>query len=92
MLAGIRELTFDWDDQLRDHGEHLGPTLFKHVKGSLNGQEAVRVCLLSDPFHEDRQVVMVVQLGYIDLPVNSVVPAMLDGDGKVSAVVKAAEL
>jgi hypothetical protein len=58
----------------------------------LHGQEAVRVLLLADAFEEDGEVVVVVQLGHVDLPVDFVLRSMLDSNGEVSAIVETAEL
>ena len=85
-------LTLDGDDQLRDDWEHLGAALLEHVKDALHGEEAVWVLLLADSFEEDGQVMMVVQLGHVDLPVDFVLGPVLDGNGQVSAVVEATEL
>jgi hypothetical protein len=85
-------LTLDRDDQLRDDWEDLSATLFQHIEGSLDGKESVRVYLFSDSLKEDREVMMVVKLGDIHFPVDSVVTAMLDGDGKVSTIVEPSEL
>ena len=85
-------LTLDRDDELGDDGEHLGTALFQHVESTLEREESVRVSLLSDTFEEDGEVMVVVKLSHIHFPVDSVVAAMLNSDGEVSAVVEAAEL
>lgn len=85
-------LTFDRNDQLRDHGQHLRSTLLKHIEHALHGQESVWVLLFTDAFKEDGQVVVVVQLRGVNLPVNFVLRTMLNCNWKVSAVVETAEL
>ena len=85
-------LTLDGDDELRDDGEDLGTTLLKHVKDTLDGEESVRILLLTDAFEEDGQVMMIVELLNLNLPVDAVLGTVLDGNGEVSAVVEAAEL
>lgn len=85
-------LTLDRDDQLRNHGEHLGATLLKHVEDALHREEAVGVLLLANALEEDGQVVVVVKLHDIDLPEDAVLLAVLNRDGQVTAVVEATEL
>lgn len=85
-------LTLDGDDQLRDDWEHLSAALLEHVEDALDRQESVRVLLLADALKEDGEVVVVVELLDLDLPVDAVLGAVLDGDGEVAAVVEAAEL
>jgi hypothetical protein len=88
----VSKLTLNGDDQLGDDGEDLRAALLEHVKHALDGQEAVGVLLLADTFEEDGQVVVVVELGDVNLPVNAVLRAVFNGDGEVTAVVEATEL
>ena len=88
----VVSLTLDRDDELRDDGEHLGTALLQHVESSLQREESVRVSLLSDTLEEDREVMMVVKLGDIHFPVDSVVATMLNSDGQISTVVESSEL
>ena len=85
-------LTLDGDDQLRDDWEHLGATLLEHVEDALHREETVWVLLLTDSLEEDGQVMMVVELGHVDLPVDFVLRPVLDGNGQVTTVVEATEL
>ena len=85
-------LTLNWNNELWDDWEDLGSTLFKHIENSLDGEESVWVLLLSHTLEEDWQVVMIVELGNIDLPVDSVLRSVLDGDWEISTVVEATEL
>lgn len=89
-VAGVQS-GFDWDNELRDDWEDLGTTLLEHVKDTLNGQESIWVLLLSDSFEEDWQVVMIVELSYINFPVDSILLSMLDGNWEVSSVVESSE-
>jgi hypothetical protein len=88
----IQGLTLDRDDQLGDDREHLSSTLLKHVEDTLNREEAVRVLLLADALEEDGQVVMVVELLDHNLPVDTELRAMLNGNGEVAAVIETTEL
>ena len=85
------KLTLDWNDELWDDWEHLGTTLLKHVEDSLDRQESVWVFLLSDSLEEDWQVVMVVELGYIDFPVDFVLWSVFNGDWEISTVIESTE-
>jgi hypothetical protein len=77
---------------LGDDGEDLGTTLLEHVKDTLDGEESVGVDLLADTFEENGEVMMVVELGNIDFPVDFVLGSVVDGDGEISSVVEASEL
>ena len=59
---------------------------------TLDGKESVGVLLLADTFHEDGEVVMVVELVDLNLPGDLVGGAVLNLDGQVTTVVEAAEL
>lgn len=84
-------LTFDGDDQLRNHGEHFGTSLFKHVEYSLDSQESVRVLLFSDAFEEDGQVMVVVQLLDFNFPVNFILRTVLNSNWKITSVIESSE-
>lgn len=88
----LYELTLNRDDELRNDGENLSTTLLEHVEDTLHGQEAVWVLLLTDALEEDWQVMVVVELLDLNLPVDTVLGSVLNGNGEVSAVVEAAEL
>jgi len=88
----IQGLTLDRDDQLGDDREHLSSTLLKHVEDTLDREEAVGVLLLADALEEDGQVVMVVELLDLNLPVDTELRAMLNGNGEVAAVIETTEL
>ena len=64
----------------------------QEVEDTLDGKESVWVLLLTDTFHEDGQVMMVVQLVHFDFPGNSVGRTVLNSNGEISSVVEAAEL
>ena len=85
-------LTLDGDDELGDDGENLSTTLLKHVEDTLDGEESVWVLLLTDTLEENGEVMMVVELLDLNLPVDTVLRAVLNGDGEISTVVEAAEL
>jgi hypothetical protein len=72
------ELTFNWDDELGNHGKHLGSTLLEHVEDTLDREETVGILLFTDTFEEDRQVMMVVELHNVYLPEDSVLGSVLD--------------
>ena len=59
---------------------------------TLDGKESVWVLLFTDAFHEDGEVVMVVELVDFNLPSNLVGGAVLNLDGQISTIVEAAEL
>lgn len=67
-------------------------SVIKQIGHTLDGQEPVWVLLLTDAFHEDGQVVMVVELLNLDFPRNLVREAMLNLDGQIATVVEATEL
>lgn len=73
-------------------GEDLGATLLEHVEDTLDGKESVGVDLLADTFEENGEVMMVVELGNINFPVDLVLGSVVDGDGEISSVVEASEL
>jgi len=58
----------DGDDKLRDNRENLSSTVGEQIIYALHSQEPVWVLLLTDTFHEDGQVVMVVELADLNLP------------------------
>ena len=67
MLKSFK-LTLDGDDKLRDNRENLSSTVGEQIIYALHSQEPVWVLLLTDTFHEDGQVVMVVELADLNLP------------------------
>jgi hypothetical protein len=46
-------LTLDGDDELGDDRENLSTTLLKHVEDTLDGEESVRILLLTDALEEN---------------------------------------
>jgi len=90
VVTGVQS-SLDGDNQLGNDGEHLGAAFLKHVEDALHSEEAVGVLLLTDSLEEDGQVVMVVELHDIDLPLDLVLRAVLNGDRQVTTVVEAAE-
>jgi len=76
---------------LGDDGKHFGSTLLEHVEHALDSEEAVGVLFLTDTLEEDGQVVMVVKLHNVDLPLDLILRAVLNGDGQVTTVVETAE-
>ena len=81
-------LTFDGDDQLGNHGQHLGASLFEHVEYSLNSQESVWILLFSNSLKENWQVVMVIELLNLNFPVDSVLWTMLNCNRKIPSVIE----
>ena len=79
-LVNNGTLTFDGDDQLGNHGQHLGSSLLKHVEYSLNSKESVWVLLLSDALEEDGQVVVVVKLLDFNFPVYFILRSMFNSN------------
>ena len=63
-----RVLTLDRNNELGNDGEDFSLTLGKEVEDTLHSEEAVRVLFLTDTLHENRQVVMIVELLHFDLP------------------------
>jgi len=57
----------DRNDELRNHGQDLAASTFKHVVGTLDSQESIRVLPLSEAIEEDGQIMVVVELVDIDL-------------------------
>ena len=62
------KLTLDGDDELGDNRENLSSTVGEQIVDTLHSQEPVWVLLLTDTFHKDGQVVMVVKLADLNLP------------------------
>lgn len=85
-------LTFNWDDELRDDWEYLSTTLIKHIEDSLHCEESVWILLLSDTLEENWQVMMIIELLDLNLPVDSVLGTVLNGNWKVTSVVESSEL
>ena len=63
---------FDRDDELRNNWQDLGLTVLEEIEHSLNCQEAVWLLFLADTFHEDGQVMVIVQLFHFNLPLDRV--------------------
>ena len=60
--AEIRvEVTFDWDDELRNHWQDLVSSLVEQVVRAQQGEGSVWVEFLPSTVEEDRQIVMIVQ-------------------------------
>lgn len=84
--------SLDWNNQLGDDWQDFGSTFLKHVENTLHGEESVWVHFLSDTLEKDWQVVMVVELLNFYFPVDFVLGSVLNGDWKISSVVKESEL
>ena len=86
-------LTFDWDDQLGHDGEDFGAASLNHIENALHREETVRILLLPDSFEKDWQVMVIVQLGNVDLPVDTVVSRAVDRrNWQISPIVETAEI
>ena len=57
----------DGDDELRDDRQNLAASGLEHVLNTLHCQEAVRIVGLPDAIEEDGQVMVIVQLLYVNL-------------------------
>ena len=66
-------------------------TVEEEISDSLDGEEAVWILFLTDSFHENGKIMMVVKLVDLDLPGNFVGGSVLNLNGHVSSVVEAAE-
>ncbi len=66
--------------------------MHEEIGHSLDGEEAVGVLFLTDSFHENGKIMMVVKLANLDFPGNFVGGSVLNLNGHVSSVVEAAEL
>lgn len=76
-VSGI-EGSLDRNNKLRNNGQNLSSSLFKHVENALNGQESVRVSLLSNTLEKDGQVMMVIELLDVYLPSDLVLGSVLN--------------
>lgn len=85
-------LTLDWGDQRGNHRQNFKPTLLKHIENALYSEKAVRVLFLADSFEEHRQVVVVLKLGNVDFPLDTVIGgAMLCLNWEVTPHVESSE-
>ena len=82
----------DRDNKLRDDGEDLSATVLEHIKDTLNCEETIRIHLFANTLKEDRQVVMIIKLLDLNLPLDLVLGAVLNGDREISTVVEETEL
>jgi len=57
----------------------------------LDGQEAVRILFLADSLKENGEIVVIVKLHHVDLPLDFVLGAVLDGDRQVTSIVETSE-
>ena len=71
--------------------EYFGASFLEHVADTLDGEETVGIVLLTDSFEEDGKVMMVVELGHINLPVDLILGSVLNSDGQISTVVESTE-
>lgn len=62
--------TLDWDDKLRDDGQNAWAAFCQQVLGAFEGQEFVRLLLLTQAVKKDGQVVMIIQFFNIYFPSN----------------------
>ena len=84
--------TLDGNDELGNDGKNFGTTLLEHVENALHSEESVWVLLLTDALEEDGQVMVIVKLLNLNLPIDTILRAVLNSDGEVTAVVESAEL
>jgi hypothetical protein len=74
---------------LGDDGEDLGATFVEEIESSLDSQKPVGIKFLSNSFKEDGEVMMIIELGDINLPGDLVSTSlMVNGNGKISSVVE----
>ncbi len=66
-------------------------TVKEEICHSLDGEEAVGILFLTDSFHENGKIMMVVKLADLDFPGNFVGGSVFNLNGHVSSVVEAAE-
>lgn len=59
--------TLDGDDELWDDRQYLGPSMLQHVMYTLSGKELIRMSGLTQAIKEERQIVVIVQLLYLNL-------------------------
>lgn len=78
------QLWYDW--------QHLGTALFEHIEYALHCKETVWIHFFANPFEENGQVVMIVQLLNFDLPIDSILRTVFYRNGQVAAVIKESEL
>jgi hypothetical protein len=76
---------------LRDDGENLGTALLEHVKDTLDGEESIWVLLFADTLEENRQVMVIIKLLDLNLPVDTVLGTVLNGDGEITSIVETSE-
>ena len=84
-------LTLNWNNQLRNHGQHFGTTFLEHVENALDGQEAVGILFFSDSLKENGEIVVIVKLHHVDLPLDFVLGSVLNGDRQVTSIVETSE-
>mmetsp|Transcript_78775 Transcript_78775/g.231128 ORF Transcript_78775/g.231128 Transcript_78775/m.231128 type:complete len:261 (+) Transcript_78775:166-948(+) len=63
----------------------------EHVLKALVGNRGVRLRLLQKPIEEDRQVIDIVKLLWLNLPLEAEVGSVLHGDREITALVEAAQ-
>jgi len=66
--------------------------MLEEVENSLDSQKAVWLLFLAYSLHEDRQVMVVVQLFHFNLPLDRVRRTVLNLDRQITTIVEAAEL
>jgi hypothetical protein len=76
---------------LRDDGENLGTALLEHVKDTLDGEESIWVLLFADTLEENRQVMVIIKLLDLDLPVDTVLGTVLNGNREITSIVETSE-
>ena len=76
---------------MRDDGENLGTALLEHVKDTLDGEESIWVLLFADTLEENRQVMVIIKLLDLNLPVDTVLGTVLNGDGEITSIVETSE-
>lgn len=76
---------------MRNDWQNLSTTFLKHVKDTLNSEESIWVLLFTNSLEENGQVMVIVKLLDFNLPVDTVLGTMLNGNGKVASVVETSE-
>lgn len=60
-------LTFDGKDELRNDGQDLVPPTSQQVPNARSAEEVIRMGRLSQAIEEERKIMVIVQLFYVNL-------------------------
>jgi hypothetical protein len=88
----IEIFTLDRNNKLRDNWENLGTALLKHIKDSLNSQEAIGILFFSDALEKNWEIVVVVKLLDFYLPVDPKLRTMFYGNRQIAPIIESSEL